>query len=190
MSRPHVSRIGQDLCSLDEVPELGHSSRSLSLHCNRLKNLAGLGKCAALESVVASSNQISALGCLSSLQRLTSLNLSSNLLADISELTVLGKLERLDVSFNRLSGLQFLGEGSRPCRLVSLRRLVISHNCLHLLAELKHLTQLTRLTELSVCPQETMRHGADPAAAVRASVCAALPQVTGTPSAGKSTCHI
>ena len=178
MSALHVSRIGGGVSCLADVTELSDTSRSLSLHCNNVRSLAGLNRFTALESVVASNNLISHLGALGGLTGLTSLKLSSNLLTDIDAIRALDNLQCLDVSYNRLDQLQaFKGKDGVNC-LPKLRNLDVSHNHIDMLEELHCLTGISNLQQLCFEGQEFDPSYAPDIRAIKAAVAAAFPQVS------------
>lgn len=119
-----IDLLGADLSSLDDLPDLDVSARSLNLHMNRLRSAESLQRFTELEELILSSNAVVEMRGLESLTRLRILDLSCNELRHLSSLAGLVSLDQLHVAYNRLEtleGLQQLWGKRYRLRILDLR---------------------------------------------------------------------
>lgn len=177
-----VSRIGEGLTSLAQVPELvdgrgdaGVAARlvSLNLHGNVLPRTVGLSHLSRLAVLNLSSNCVSSLEGLGGLTSLTSLNIASNRLSSLRGLAGLSGLVQLNAAYNAItciSGVAEIAPGGGGSALASLN---LAHNAL---ASLQALAPLAGCLAL-----RTLRVGGNPCTLSPAAYEAlrqALPQVS------------
>lgn len=101
----HVSRIGEGLKLVTDIPELGPNTLTICLHDNLLRSLAPLSAFTRLVDLNVSLNQLASTEGLLGLSRLTSLNLSSNLLQHCDNLSGLSSLKSLQLQQNHIISL-------------------------------------------------------------------------------------
>jgi hypothetical protein len=145
-----VSRIGQGLVSMLQVPEIVQLSalRSICLHGNNIERMEGLGHLQQLRELNLSSNCIAALAGLQGLSQLTSLNLASNRLQAVQGLDGLSALTHLNLSYNHLTSLDGLAALHGPDS--RLRILNVRHNAVASLQSFSALAGCMGLRDLSV----------------------------------------
>lgn len=146
MPAKHVSRVGEDIHSIEEVWELTPRALTLCLHNNLLHSLEPLAAFTNLVDLNVSLNRISSIQGISGLTKLTSLNLSSNLLQHCGGLSPLCRLKALQLQHNHITSISALCD--LRDHVTTLAHLDLRDNKFNALLELQSIRKLSDLPTL------------------------------------------